>query len=258
MKNFGVRDDIKIHNLNGKIKSIHYDVLEYFNNSLRICATSSHTFNSNQLIVNEKINNGRSVIIRDAIMSPTSKIAGWRIYNERYNLISVTNFQLNKYNKVRNVFIDNKLVEVYSFDEFGNIIQVYYPSTNAKDIFKYNFKYVVTQVSIPGTPLIKIGSQNKLIHHFINDIRGNVTKLTTSDFITNNILNTEYYIYNTKGDIIYQYSLNLLQLDYTEKNYEYIYDDKNNWIEKVEYINKKTVKKSLRKITYLTVENYNK
>lgn len=163
------------------------------------------------------------------------------------------------------IFENNFLKFIYFYNDQGievskveyvysnNLIskEIEYSNKQVHSIFEYNYDDKGNKIEIK-----KFNSANKLIlkNKFKFDKHNNKTEFSIFDWNTDKVLETYYYNYNDKNELIFSYSLdnngNLLRP--TEFSYKYEYDAKGNWIYFVEYINK--IKKSNtetdRKINY--------
>jgi len=234
MKNFGVEKDINTMYLKGNVKAVITEEFIFKNDEKISIEYSTYDFNMKGEVVCQKKIGKNGTIIYEAILDHSLRVTGWNVYNNSHDKISNIIYKLNKFKQKTNKFVNGVLEEIYKRDKWGNLIEVYYCSTGAKDIYKYNYKFAIIQLSIPGKTIFNFGKSKKIIHYFENDKFGNITSIKTYEFETNKLLNTEKFKINKFGDVTEHSTFDFLNENISKRHFKYTYEF-NNWILKQQY-----------------------
>lgn len=129
---------------------------------------------------------------------------------------------------------DGECEEQYEYDGKGNIVQVYYPNTDGKDLYEYDQHNLATkQLSISGENSLVgslFGGPKRKLTLFVNDKFGNSVEMKVYDAESKQLLFTQKNTANDKGDEVESIGYNGDGSVYSHVKYNYQYDAKGNWI----------------------------
>jgi len=193
---------------------------------------------------------------------------------------SVENCQFNNNDqKIRCSFYDSKsssevpLFETYHYDNFGNLIETETKTETANYISsQYHFDNYGNKIkeihldesgTMIETKLYTFDIKNKLIlyqhldhdanlitqEHYTYNNKGNKTKWYTTD-ASGKTKTKEIYKYNRANKMIKKISKKYISNNKTTSKSLYFYDRLGDWIKKIEYIDKKPITITERKIQY--------
>ena len=232
-----VYNDLKQQNLQGEIKQVRmssYSVIEKFNQVEKKARTSERE--NTLTIFNNKGNQ-----VEKTFFSTTDK--AMRNYVYRYdtkgNRALVNEFKENGTLKTRYIYSydpETNEVVIYSFIVHGAFV--------LKDIRFYNDKQLLLEEEI-------YNKKGELEQKQINTYNDRDLCIETNIYNSDGELNLKYsYAYDDKGNMVERKKY--AKEGKTLANHTYIYtlDEKDNWIQRIEYLNGKAIYLTDREITY--------
>lgn len=232
-----IYNDLKQQNLHGEIKQVRmtsYSVIEKFNQVEKKARTSER---ENTLTVfNNKGNQ-----VEKTFFSPTDK--AMRHYEYRYdtkgNRALVNEFKEGGALKTRYIYTqdsESNEVEINSYSGQGVFLQ--------KEIRSYNDKQLLLEEET-------YNKKGELEQKQINAYNDQDLCIETNIYDAEGQLKYKYsFVYDDKGNMIERKKYDKNGKTIANHTYIYTLDDKNNWTERIEYLNGKAIYLTDREITY--------
>lgn len=249
MKNFGIKSELELNFLRGKVKSVD---LKLFNVKDGQKALQDHRYlefdTQGNKIKLHSYNNGILIMVHETTYSNSGNKIGYTNYDKNGIVKSRGKFELDFQNNIKAKYHNGVLEEEFEYDEYGNIKLVHYLSTGSENYYEYDDKgLAIKQISISGEKSVfssSFGGSAKKITIFQNDEFGNIIKMKVYDYDTQSLLFIQENKINQLGDEIENigYSGDGTTVILIKK-YQYEYDNNGNWIsqttinEKEEIIN---------------------
>jgi hypothetical protein len=236
MKNFGIKSDKELDSIIGEVKLVTNKKFEIIDGVKKLSDHSiieyySHGYRKNSIYFDKK----GAIRIRQVYRFDNSgdKI-GYTNYNAAGIIESQGKYELDFEGRIVRRFHNGELEETFKYDEYDNIIEVYYPITGGWDFYDYDENGLVKQQSslrgensLPSPFLV--GPKKKLIT-YLNDKWGNIKEAKVFNAETKELLVSQKNSINKQGDEIESIDYQGNGLVRNHIKYEYKYDNIGNWI----------------------------
>ena len=260
MINNAIKDDLTLDFLRGNVKSTKNKTYKYHsgNKELNDLSYAEYDTNKNRTLRVLYNTDGTQRLKQVSRFNQKGQKISFLNYDEHNNQDSSGTIEYNAFGYLLARYYNGTCEEQYQTDNNGRIISTLYPNTGGKEVFEYENNFIVKQLSIKGKNSI-FGSlfpgPSKKLSEFSNDINGNVIETKIYDGENKSLLATQTFSYNEFGDEI---GSNFIQKDGISKQVSkhiYTYDDKKNWITKINYNSDDTINsEDQREIKYFDTE----
>ncbi|MAX71906.1 MAG: hypothetical protein CMC76_12550 [Flavobacteriaceae bacterium] len=257
MLNFALTLDKTLDELRKDVKKVELKTF-FINNGIKSFRTRIiSTYNSAGIKLSQKEfeENGTIFLTQKSLFNGNIK-KGYQNYDRNNEEDSYELYVFNSRNERTELYRNGKKINEYEYEN-GKVSVVKNLPTGVEELYKYDGNFVAEKFQTPSkfpNPLNQLlGIKNNgLITSYTNDENGNVLEMTIYDLEEETIHLLTMNKYNKQGDKI---EMNTFKGDgsiVSNYSYEYQYDEKNNWLSKLEFEKGKLVQVSERTIEYFS------
>jgi len=252
MKNPAIQKDRILDFLNGDVKKVvqkKYTVSDD-EEVLKEFRTREYTFDGKRIKTINYDDNGSVKLEQISNFNPRGFKIGFSNYNKYGELDSEGQYDIDLKGNIIRKYFNGQLEEEMVFDNENNLIEHHYCHSDDTSMFYYDSerKFIIEQINYQR-------GQKSHILKYINDLKGNVIQIKTYRSSSEELLHTQIFNYNVVGDVIESYVILKNEEKVNWYKHEYIYDSKENWINKITRgITSDIIQKEVREIDYYLSE----
>ena len=230
MKNAAILLDRTLDFLNGKVKRVTKRTFDFKGDSKVLKEQYIKEYNQRgQRTKTIYLNTDGSVKLEQiSEFDKNGYKIGYKNYDKNKFIDSEGNYEVDTNGNILKKYFNGNLEEAFSYDSQGRLMEQIYAYSRDRIIYHYidNSQFVNEQTTF-------MRGEKKYIIKYTNDSRGNILKAETFRYPTMEIIHTQIGIINNRGDVTEEY-VNLADGKKVNwKKFEYEYDSKENWIQRI-------------------------